>query len=1038
MLVSNTTKGAGPDSSIILTMNLKLNETNHMSKELSCEYFVLDADATEAANNTTYIRCRDNKNLGMSLLQWPSREMHLLGGSLLNENVRLGKSCSCPLSPPIYKRIWIGRKHLQANVAHFDRDSIPSKRVPHKFNHVAPTPTSFVSAVKGVSSRPYTCSSPALVLADSCWLQEIRKIFFVMGEEEGGSILDIFDEMIKVGSNLAFTMDDAPKDMETIIGSNGGHDCSDENCYLKYTIGLETKKESFSDLEVKYFWGNYQFDHIVSEALGYSVLVRWNPREDSIYLLCLSMLSISYASNVNYGINCFSYQSMEWRCMVMGDFNEDRVKNKRMMGSTLLAQGLSNSIRDVKNKLSDIDKLLDQGGVTDDVLLSRMEAMKQLQEINSSVNCDFVQKAKVRWAIEGDENSKFFHGIINRKRANLSVKGDYVSDLETSVSDEEIRKAVWGCGENKSPGPDGFTFEFSESFWQVVGPDFGLAVNDFSNMGFRNWNSCLVNAIVLLWSFKFHRRIEGGRYSLCVSLFLPFTDQVLLDSCYAYPSTWNSIIKEFNYLKVQGIDVLSHCKIRIGNGLHTRFGKDLWIGDCTLSGLFPRLFALETVKDISVACKLQSPLVSSFRRNVRGGIEEQQLKHLVALLDFFILSNSNDRWVSDWIWETGLSELKTWVFVRSSSFCLNRADPLGVCRGSTMEKLAGDGTIEVVRIDVKINQFGEITKPISRDLAFKIIIGDMKQFKSPDMKKRSQDFRRCDEISYVAGGEFGNANVFRDKERLRSNGIPVNIQVQEPLEKVDYDYKQLKTNMKRIKKDIALLETDSMGYLSPTSKLSGCYRGRGIFMGLIDRLSPGFVIGDGSGGEAMFEKQDVYKCICGDITGKPDAGRIEKVGPNCYNGAENERLSMERDKTLADLGTWQDQISRHEGEVQFASFVKGVMCMELEDACNAYLDGQKLLADIQLKNLSTKDKKAELENNKLGPSQMAELDDKIMNEVGEMMISHNKIIKIEEAPKWSHHDDTPLATSEAQVPWMAEMKVLKALTEETQERRAET
>nr|GFA01264.1 RNA-directed DNA polymerase, eukaryota [Tanacetum cinerariifolium] len=87
--------------------------------------------------------------------------------------------------------------------------------------------------------------------------------------------------------------------------------------------------------------------------------------------------------------------------------------------------------------------------------------------------------------------------------------------------------------------------------------------------------------------------------------------------------------------------------IRIGNGLHTRFWKDLWIGDCILSSLFPRLFTLDTMKDISVAGKLQSPLVSYFRHNVRGGIEEQQLEHLVALLDFVILSNSNDRWVSD-------------------------------------------------------------------------------------------------------------------------------------------------------------------------------------------------------------------------------------------------------------------------------------------------------------------------------------------------------------------------------------------------------
>ncbi|GJR67540.1 RNA-directed DNA polymerase, eukaryota [Tanacetum coccineum] len=78
--------------------------------------------------------------------------------------------------------LWIGRKHLQANVARFDRDSIPSKRVPHKFNHVAPTPTSFVSAVKGVSSPPIPlASSPALVLDDSCMVARDLDNF-VMGE----------------------------------------------------------------------------------------------------------------------------------------------------------------------------------------------------------------------------------------------------------------------------------------------------------------------------------------------------------------------------------------------------------------------------------------------------------------------------------------------------------------------------------------------------------------------------------------------------------------------------------------------------------------------------------------------------------------------------------------------------------------------------------------------------------------------------------------------------------------------------------------
>nr|GEV39733.1 hypothetical protein [Tanacetum cinerariifolium] len=46
------------------------------------------------------------------------------------------------------------------------------------------------------------------------------------------------------------------------------------------------------------------------------------------------------------------------------------------------------------------------GGVTDDILLSRMEVLKQLHDVQSSNKRDIMQKAKIRWAIEGDENSK--------------------------------------------------------------------------------------------------------------------------------------------------------------------------------------------------------------------------------------------------------------------------------------------------------------------------------------------------------------------------------------------------------------------------------------------------------------------------------------------------------------------------------------------------------------------------------------------------------------------------------------------------------
>ncbi|GKA33664.1 RNA-directed DNA polymerase, eukaryota [Tanacetum coccineum] len=108
-----------------------------------------------------------------------------------------------------------------------------------------------------------------------------------------------------------------------------------------------------------------------------------------------------------------------------------------------------------------------------------------------------------------------------------------------------------------------------------------------------------------------------------------------------------SIITEVNSLKVKGVDLISHCKIRVGKGTGTSFWKDLWIGDNLLKLSFPRLFALEENKDISVADKMNTSISSSFRRHVRGGVESQQLDQLSLLLDTVILSNMDDRWFWD-------------------------------------------------------------------------------------------------------------------------------------------------------------------------------------------------------------------------------------------------------------------------------------------------------------------------------------------------------------------------------------------------------
>ncbi|GKE16513.1 RNA-directed DNA polymerase, eukaryota [Tanacetum coccineum] len=166
--------------------------------------------------------------------------------------------------------------------------------------------------------------------------------------------------------------------------------------------------------------------------------------------------------------------------------------------------------RSIQTRLTDLDKNFDQGMRNDDMITERNNLFKDLQDLNKASSLDLIQKAKIRWAIEGDENSKFFHGIINKKRSQLAIRGilvngdwiddphmvkhefhshfakrfeapvfdsmsfehpfpnrlisDQIEDLEWCVSYEEIKRAVWDCGTNKSPGPDGSTFDFFRKY----------------------------------------------------------------------------------------------------------------------------------------------------------------------------------------------------------------------------------------------------------------------------------------------------------------------------------------------------------------------------------------------------------------------------------------------------------------------------------------------------------------------------------------------------------------------------------------------
>ncbi|GJX70072.1 RNA-directed DNA polymerase, eukaryota, reverse transcriptase zinc-binding domain protein [Tanacetum coccineum] len=85
---------------------------------------------------------------------------------------------------------------------------------------------------------------------------------------------------------------------------------------------------------------------------------------------------------------------------------------------------------------------------------------------------------------------------------------------------------------------------------------------------------------------------------------------------------------------------------KIGNRVHTYLWEEPWKGDAGFKTLFPRIYALELFKDISVAEKMAHPSISfSFRRDPRLGSDLVQMESLQSHLEGIVLSNMIDRWI---------------------------------------------------------------------------------------------------------------------------------------------------------------------------------------------------------------------------------------------------------------------------------------------------------------------------------------------------------------------------------------------------------
>nr|GEZ89679.1 RNA-directed DNA polymerase, eukaryota [Tanacetum cinerariifolium] len=123
-----------------------------------------------------------------------------------------------------------------------------------------------------------------------------------------------------------------------------------------------------------------------------------------------------------------------------------------------------------KEELQKLDADIDKGIGSDDIVNKRFEVLNSIQHLDKIKAMDVAQKAKIKWAIEG------MRILDNRVHIDMNFP-------KSITIDQQLKRAVWKCGTDKSPGPDGFSFGFYRQFWSTIENDVFAEVLHFFTFG---------------------------------------------------------------------------------------------------------------------------------------------------------------------------------------------------------------------------------------------------------------------------------------------------------------------------------------------------------------------------------------------------------------------------------------------------------------------------------------------------------------------------------------------------------------------------
>ncbi|XP_019183032.1 PREDICTED: uncharacterized protein LOC109177999 [Ipomoea nil] len=118
----------------------------------------------------------------------------------------------------------------------------------------------------------------------------------------------------------------------------------------------------------------------------------------------------------------------------------------------------------------------------------------------------------------GTDNTYFGHGS--------NVSADQALNLVAPISKEEIKEALFSMGNDKAPGPDGYTAAFFKVNWNRIGSLVIAAVMEFFRNGqlLKQWN----HTVIALIPKKMHdQRVEDFRPIACCNVFYKIITKII-------------------------------------------------------------------------------------------------------------------------------------------------------------------------------------------------------------------------------------------------------------------------------------------------------------------------------------------------------------------------------------------------------------------------------------------------------------------------------------------------------------------------------